>query len=320
MAHPHHLAQLDKGTAAWNTWRIENPDLRPDLNLRRTRLSNASLVNAAIMDADLSGATLMGADLRQAALTRSTLIETNLSAATLQGAELDDANLRGANLSRANLQSASLRYTILVDADFSGADLTGCAIYGVSAWNTRLDGAIQSHLALARSPALAHAGPESALTVDHLEAAQLLHLLSQNAYTPAVHSALSRHIVLIFGRFPPERQQTLQVIRHDLWERNYVPVFVDVLALEEQAHAGLIDTLIGMASGVLVDLSDVPYTEVMFPRRPVPVQPVLVEGQVAREVFPLFYHQLLPLSRYDSMESLRRCLAVFLDWLPAPSH
>jgi hypothetical protein len=237
MAHPHHLAQLDKGTAAWNAWRIENPDLRPDLsfaqlegrdlngadlsgtNLRRTQLSNAGLAFAAIMDADLSGANLMGADLSEAALNRSRLIGANLSAATLRSADLEDATLRGANLSRANLQGASLRYTILVDADLSGADLTGCAIYGVSAWNTRLHGAIQARLALSRSPDSAHSVPEPAITVDHLAAAQFLHLLSQNAYTPAIHSSLTRHIVLIFGRFTPERQQDLQAIRHDLWDR-----------------------------------------------------------------------------------------------------
>ncbi|HEV2582628.1 MAG TPA: pentapeptide repeat-containing protein, partial [Ktedonobacteraceae bacterium] len=275
---------------------------------------------AALLDADLSGANLTGTDLSEAVLNRSRLIGANLSAATLRDADLQDATLRGANLSGANLQGANLRYTVLADADLSGADLTGCAIYGVSAWNTRLHGAIQARLDLTDSPAPGHPVSQPAITVGHLAAAQLLHLLSQNAYTPAVHSALSRHIVLILGRFPPERQQTLQAIRHDLWERNYVPVFVDVLALEEQAHAGLIDVLIGMASGVLVDLSDAPYAEVMFPRRPIPVQPVLVEGQVAREVFPLFYHQLLPLSRYESTEGLRRCLAVFLDRLSTATH
>ena len=333
MAHPHHLEQLDKGTAAWNTWRMEHPDLRPDLslaqlegrdldgadlsgtNLRRTQLRNASLVNAAIMDADLRGATLMGADLRQAALNRSILIAANLSAATLQGAELDDANLRGANLSRANLQGASLRYTILVEADLSGADLTGCAIYGVSAWNTRLDGAIQEHLALSRSPALAHSGPEPALTVDNLEAAQFLYLLAQNAYTSAIHSSLTRHIILICGQFTSERKAAYQTILPDLWERNYVPVFVDVLTLEAHTHIALINALIGISSGVVVDLSDVPHTGVMFPRRSIPVQPVLMEGKVEREVFPMFYHQMLPIYRYDTMASLRSCLEMYLDLL-----
>jgi len=338
MAHPHHLAQLDKGTAAWNTWRMENPDLRPDLsfarleghnlngadlsgtNLRRAQLSNAGLAFAAIMDADLSRANLTGADLSETALNRSTLIEANLSAATLRGAELDDATLRGANLSQANLQGASLRYAILVDADLSGADLTGCAIFGVSVWNTRLDGAIQAHLVLTRSPAAAHAVPELAITIDHLEAAQFLYLLSQNAYTPAVHSSLTQHIILIVGRFTPERKKAFQTILHDVWERNYVPVLVDVLTLEAHTHAALINALIGMSSGVLVDLSDVPYTGVMFPRRSIPVQPVLMQGKVEREVFPMFFHQMLPIYRYDNTASLRNYLAVFLDLLSTPTN
>jgi hypothetical protein len=333
MANPHHLEQLARGTAAWNTWRMENPDLRPDLslaqlagrdlneadlsgtNLRRTQLSNARLVNAAIMDADLSGANLMGADLSGAALNRSTLIEANLSAATLRGAELDDANLRGANLSQANLQGASLRYTILVDADLSGADLTGCAIYGVSAWNTRLDDAIQAHLALTRSPASAHPVPEPAITVDHMEAAQFLYLLSQNAYTPAIHFSLTRHIIVIVGQFTPQRKEAFKTILHDVWEQNYVPVFVDLLIFEDHTYSAMIHALISIARGIVIDLSDVPYTGVMFPRRPIPVQPLLMEGKGARDVFPGFYHQMLPTYHYKNMASLRSFLAGYLRHL-----
>jgi len=30
MANTEHLSILDKGVDAWNTWRIENPEVRPD--------------------------------------------------------------------------------------------------------------------------------------------------------------------------------------------------------------------------------------------------------------------------------------------------
>jgi Pentapeptide repeats (8 copies) len=333
MANPQHLEQLDKGTAAWNTWRLENPDLRLDLShahlegrdlseanlsetfLRETQLSNARLVKAAIRDADLSGANLMGSDLTQAALNRSTLIETNLFAATLKGAVLDDANLRGANLSRVILQGASLRYTILVDVNLSGADLTGCAIYGVSVWNTRLDRAIQTDLIITRSSDSEQFALEPAITVDHIEAAQFLYLLFQNAYTPAIHSSLMRHIILIFGQFTPERKEAFKTILHNFWEQNYVPVFVDLMLFEDHTHTAMINALIGISSGILIDLSDVPYRDVMFPRRSIPIQPLLREGKVERDVFPMFYHQMLPLRRYDDTASLRSFLTEYLHHL-----
>ena len=207
MANPHHLEQLARGTAAWNRWREENPDLRLDLSLahlegrdlseanlaetflRGTQLSNARLVKAAIRDADLSRAILTGADLTDATLNRSTLIETNLFAATLKGAVLDDANLRGANLSQVNLRGVSLCYTILADANLSGADLTGCSIYGVSVWNTRLDETIQKDLAITPSTDSAPFVQEPAITVPALS--KCIH---------SVHSFLA-HATHHFGRW-----------------------------------------------------------------------------------------------------------------------
>ena len=338
MANPHHLEQLDKGTLAWNTWRKKNPDLRLDLSqahldgrdlseanlsetiLRETQLSNVKLVKATIRDADLRGANLTGADLTGAALNRSTLIETNLFSATLRGADLDDANLRGANLSKANLQGARLHYTILVDANFSGADLKGCFIYGASTWNTRLDGAVQTDLVITRSSDPAHVVLEPALTVDHMEAAQFLYMLYQNAYTPAIHSSLMRHIILIFGKFTPERKETFKTILHDFWEQNYVPVFVDVTTFQDHTNAAMINALIGLSSSILIDLTDVPRSGVMFPRRSIPIQPLLREGKVERDVFPSVYHQMLPLYRYDNMASLRRFLTAYMHLLSTPTN
>jgi uncharacterized protein YjbI with pentapeptide repeats len=49
MANDEHVAQLEKGVAAWNAWRTENPDIQPDL-------SGVDLGGATLSNADLSGA------------------------------------------------------------------------------------------------------------------------------------------------------------------------------------------------------------------------------------------------------------------------
>jgi uncharacterized protein YjbI with pentapeptide repeats len=69
MANDDHIAQLKKGVAAWNAWRQENPDIRPDLN--RAHLLMANLSKANLHGADLFAANLHGADLSQANLSRS---------------------------------------------------------------------------------------------------------------------------------------------------------------------------------------------------------------------------------------------------------
>jgi uncharacterized protein YjbI with pentapeptide repeats len=148
MANDEHVAMLKKGVAAWNAWRRENPDIRPDLTeadltgaelskafLASASLNHADLSKAKLTEANLSGAMLFGANLTEANLSRAILAEevnlsrANLSRANLSGAYLwkailDSAKLNGANLSRAILWQANLYMAILPEANLSGASLS----------------------------------------------------------------------------------------------------------------------------------------------------------------------------------------------------
>ena len=79
MANDEHVALLKQGVAAWNAWRHENRDIRPDLS-----------------NADLTGANLSKADLRKANLSRAKLRKVDLIGAKLSGADLREADLFGA--------------------------------------------------------------------------------------------------------------------------------------------------------------------------------------------------------------------------------
>src|SRR4029077_5983368 len=71
MANDEHVALLKQGVAAWNAWRHENPDVRPELigadlkrwNLTGANLSRANLVRARLRDVILNGANLFQAGL-----------------------------------------------------------------------------------------------------------------------------------------------------------------------------------------------------------------------------------------------------------------
>ena len=91
MANDEHVAILKQGVDAWNKWRRENPEVRP--NLSEADLSEADLINANLQGADLSGANLQGANLSLAYLKETNLGGANLSSANLQGADLSDAKL-----------------------------------------------------------------------------------------------------------------------------------------------------------------------------------------------------------------------------------
>lgn len=126
MADPNHLEMLKTGRKAWNLWRMENPDIKPDLS--NTNLKNASLRKMDLSEANLSNTDLCNADLAEAYLwgtlfTNARLAWANLEQADLSRAHLRYTNLRGANLKNTNLTQANLKHAILEDADLSGSQL-----------------------------------------------------------------------------------------------------------------------------------------------------------------------------------------------------
>lgn len=145
MANEEHLAILEKGVDAWNAWRRENPDIRPDLSaasLSGARLIKANLSKAHLNDADLSGADLSGADLSGGAhLDEANLSKANLSRANLVGAYLHSANLSAASLSGAFLRWAHLSSARLQEANLSEAELSEAMLYWANLNGANLSGA-----------------------------------------------------------------------------------------------------------------------------------------------------------------------------------
>src|SRR5438477_625721 len=97
MASKNHLEILAKGVKAWNRWRDENLDIRPNL-------ISAELISANLMRANLDGVNLSGAELRGADLTGAYMPMVDLSSAKLRGADLSGATYRS---------------TVFVDVDLS---------------------------------------------------------------------------------------------------------------------------------------------------------------------------------------------------------
>jgi len=343
LANPEHLAKLKEGVKPWNQWREQNPEVQPDLcdadlrkadlseaNLRKTGLLGASLTGANLYKADLRGDDLRGADLseadlREACLRGASLIRANLCNADLKGADLSAAdlsaahlfradlsraaliranlswaNLSAAHLSRADLTAADLSKAILVDTNLEGANLTGCSVYGVSAWNVSLEGAIQSNLVI--TP-----GHESPIQVDNLEVAQFIYLLLNNEKIRSVIDTITSKVVLILGRFTPDRKVVLDAIRDELRRRDYLPV----LFAASKDLTGTISTLANMARFIIADLTDpssVPHElATVVPGTVVPVQTIILEGQREYSMFvdlKTRYHWVLEPHQYKSKELL----------------
>jgi len=274
MADEQQLAILRQGSDAWNAWRAQNHDVPVDLimaELSEADLKGADLGGAALTNACLDGACLSGARLRWAKLMASDLTTTDLSRADLSGADLSYADL-----SEADLKGANLVWANLVGANFTDADLTGCRVYGISAWDLKLEGAKQRNLIITR-----HDQPE--ITVDNLEVAQFIYLLLNNERVRHVIDTITSKVVLILGRFTEERKAVLDALREELRQRDYLPVLFDFERPASKDLTGTVQTLANMARFVIADLTDpssVPHELAMVvPGTVVPVQPVLLEGQ-----------------------------------------
>jgi len=277
MANEEHVAILKKGVAAWNEWRRENPDIRPNL-------SGANLRRAHLYGADLSGADLSRAD-------------------------LSEAGLSGADLSRADLSRADLSEAPLVSADLTGANLTGSRVYGVSVWRSKLEGAKQQNLVITRID-------EPQITVDHIEVAQFIYVMLNNQKIRDVIDTITSKVVLILGRFTDERKAVLNALREELRKRNYLPVLFDFSVPATRDITETVSLLARMARFVVADITDaksIPQElAVIVPDLPsVPVQPLLLEGSAEYGMFEHFkrYPWVLETYRYASSERLIAGLA-----------
>lgn len=346
MANKEHLEIIEKGVVVWNEWRKNNPEIKPDLsdsilsesNLSGVDFSDAYLVDASFCETNLSNANLGGADLQQtdffeanlreanlrraeiacsiivqADLSKADLSKANLGGADLTwailieaklcGAYLGGVNLTAADLSKANLSGADLDCAIMVRTNLEKADLTGCRIYGISAWDLKLKETKQLDLIITPG--------DPDITVDNLEVAQFVYLLLNNEKLRDVIDTITSKVVLILGRFTPERKVVLYALKEELRKRNYVPILFDFEKPSSRNTTETITLLARMARFVIADITDAKSIPqelyAIVPNLPsVPVQPLLEYSQKEYGMFESFsdYPWVLKTYYYDSISEV----------------
>jgi hypothetical protein len=205
----------------------------------------------------------------------------------------------------------------LVHTNVARANLTGCRVYGVSAWDLKLDGAEQKNLII--TP-----GDESEITVDNLEVAQFIYLLLNNERIRHVIDTITSKVVLILGRFTPERKVVLDALREELRRRGYTPVLFDFDKPRSRSTLETVSTLAHMARFVIADLTDAKSVlqelQAVVPTNPsVPVQPLILATQEEPGMFDFLrlYFWVLEPYRYPNPTGL---LAALTDRVIAPAE
>lgn len=273
--------------------------------LINSNLSEANLSEANLRHADLSDAILNSVDLSKANLSRAGLLRAKLNLANLIEADLNNADLSMADLTGTDLSGADLRMVRLIETNFEKANLSGCSVYGISAWNLKLEVANQSDLIITQKG-------ESIITVDNLEVAQFIYLLLNNEKIRDVVDTISSKVVLILGRFSPERKMILDAIKGELRRSGYLPILFDFGGPTRRNLTETVSILAHMAKFIIADITDaksIPQ-ELMHivPNLPsVPVQPLV---QVSAETYSMFEHfknypWVLEIYQYNDIEDIR---------------
>src|SRR5258708_7539219 len=316
------LKRLKQGVETWNQWRKEHPDERVDLSgatlsradlsgatLSHTKLSNTNLFGADLRNANLNEADLCDANLSGADFSGADLIEADLRKADLSGANLSESNLFGANFSEAslhhaNLRKANLTRAIIVEANLENAVLSGCSVYGIAAWDMRLEGAKQEDLVITLPN-------QPMITVDNLQIAQFIYLLLNNKEIREVIDTITSKVVLILGRFTSERKRVLDALREELRTHDYLPILFDFEKPTSRDITETVSTLAHLARFVIADITEaksIPQElSQIVPFLPsVPIVPLLHSSDREWGMYEHFprYAWVLPIYHYHDIDEL----------------
>jgi len=278
-------------------------------NLSRAWLVGANLAGANLVGANLVGADLSEADLSGANLSRANLTRAALSSADLSEADLSEADLSGANLAVANLAVANLSGADLSGANLSGADLSGALLQGARLVGTNLEKANLRDcfiLNLIITPA-----DEPSISVDNIEFAQFVYLLLTHKKIRDVIDTITSKVVLILGRFTPERKAVLDAIRQEVRKYDLLPLLFDFDKPGSRDTHETITTLARLARFVIADITDpksIPQELVSIVETlpSLPVQPLLQLGSKPWGMFDHIkrYPWVLPLHQYKDTKAL----------------
>jgi uncharacterized protein YjbI with pentapeptide repeats len=283
---------------------LSHADLR-EANFQGAQLRQTCLRGANLQEANFRWASVVMSDLYEADMTQADLRWANLSVSDLRHACLSEADFRGANLRGTNLSAANLMKARLVETNFEGANLEGCAVYGISAWELKLEGARQLNLRITPED-------EPAIIADNLEVAQFLYLHLHNTYIRDVIGTIGKKVVLIMGEFSDERLDVLEAVQEVLRQHHYVPVFLSVAADDMLAKPETLELLAQLARFILVDVTEAESaTEIVnhiLRHSTVPVQPIAWQSAMLMDE-PLWANRLqadalLPLYRYTDAQAL----------------
>jgi uncharacterized protein YjbI with pentapeptide repeats len=291
------LHELNKNCKRWNEWRRRHPDVHPMLacarsgvDIRRQNLDCYDFSYANLCEAQLQGVWLRNANFHQAILAGA-----NLSGARLEGANFCRTDLYKTKFTNAHLKGANLQGVQLAYTDLTGADLRDCTVYGMSAWDLKLEETNQQELIIRYQPSTKRDEKEQVLRVHGLNAAAFMYFALHNPNISTIIDAAADKWVLILGRFT-EGRDVLNKVRDALEKDSFIPVIFD---FERPKQRDLIETIIllaGMSAFVIVEMSN---------PRSVALELQVIASSYGVPIFPIIKKGAKPFGMFSGLRKFR---------------
>lgn len=210
------------------------------------------------------------------------------------------------SLNKTNLQKVDFRNTQLTSDTFHDCDLSKSKIFGVSAWKLTLTNTIQEDLRISDTD-------EPRITIDNIEVAQFIYLLINNEKLRNIISTITSKVVLILGRFTPDRMKVLNLLREELRHKNYLPILFDFENSPNRDITETITTLALLSKFVIADITDpksIPQelSQIIPHMTSLPVQPIILFGHTEYGMFEHFskYPWVLNTIEYKDSDDIKK--------------
>ena len=324
---------LNSGVEEWNNWRNTDEGRDVDLsdidfvsdcpkvegfynlpefnhyNFSGLYINRASLRNGMFINCDFSDSNLYSSDLVDSYCQKCDFSRAKLRVSRIGSAVFEDCDFSNADLSYCSAEETSFKGSTLagtnlsnmslVKTDFSNTQIDGACAYGVSVWDINLKGCKQGNITISES--------DGSITVPNIELAQFIALLLNSKKLRQVIETITSKVVLILGRFTPERKKILDKIKTHLEKHGYLAVIFDFQAPANRDITETVLILATLSKFIVADLTDprsIPQElTAIIPQLPsVPVQPIIETKNREYGMFEHFksYQWVLPTINYVS--------------------
>ena len=139
MADQKHLDILFSGIETWNQWRVDNPDIKP--NLKNADLRGMDLGLGNFNNTDFSGAKLKNSEFFHSDFIRANLSFLDLRRTYLEKADFESALMTGVDLRGVHLSKVSLKFSTLIYAKLGKVAITDSELFRTNFSNSNMESA-----------------------------------------------------------------------------------------------------------------------------------------------------------------------------------